>query len=293
MKEDLINLENQVSLNVKASYIDNNKPTVMMIHFSGGTSAIWNGVIPFLEKDFNLLIPDLRGHGKSSCPETGYHIDDIADDLHDLLKKMNIDSCHVVGSSLGAEVGVSLAAKHPEQVQSLVCEGAIFNEFGENGLFNGSREDIELEKEKLRAKLAERKEIVFDSHEEFISFYRKPIEDMGLWNEHFHEFINSCSQEGSGGYVHFYRNHVRNEYMNKYWDLDFGLYYKRIKCPVLFMPSEEEWREPKIKKSLDYFADLLDTYEIKLLENSLHAYVWMQMPEQASAAVKSFLKETI
>lgn len=293
MKEYLINLEKQVSLNVKASNIDSNKPTIILIHFSGGTSSIWSGVIPHLEKEFNLLVPDLRGHGKSSCPEKGYHIDEMANDLYHLLRKFNIDSCHIVGSSMGAEVGVSLAARHPELVQSLVCEGAIFNEFGENGLFNGSREDIELEKEKLRAKLAERKEIVFDSHEEFISFYRKPIEDMGLWNEHFHEFINSCSQEGAGGYVHFYKNHVRNEYMNKYWDLDFGTYYKKIKCPVLFMPSEEEWKDPKIKKSLDYFAGLLDTYEIKLLENSLHAYVWMQMPEQASAAVKSFLKETI
>lgn len=290
MIEQIIELENQLSINVKASEMDSKKPTVVLIHFSGGTSAIWNGVVPFLEDDFNLLIPDLRGHGKSSCPESGYHIEDMAEDLYFLIKELKIDCCHCVGSSLGAEVGVSLAAEHPELVQSLVCEGAIYNEFGEYGLFNGSIEEIELEKEKIRSRLAERREIVFPSREEFFSFYKKPINELGLWNQHFHEFIDSCWKESSnGGYVHFYKNHVRNEYMQKYWELEFEQYYRKIKCPVLFMPSKEEWSNPKIKKSLEYFASHLETCEITLLEDSLHAYMWMQMPEKGAKAVKTFL----
>jgi len=292
--EKKIQLENSIFLNVSYTEVNDQKPYLLLLHFSGGTSAIWNGVVPHLQEEFNLIIPDLRGHGKSDRPSSGYHIDDLAGDLHLLLLEFNVTRCHVVGSSMGAEVGLSLAATYPQLIESLVCEGALTNEFGEYGLMDGNDFEIKQEKEKLRNQLAERKEIIFPNREAFVHHYKNPLEKQGLWNEYFHTFIESCMEETSDGrVVHFYKKHVRNEYMDSYWDMLFEEYYKQIFCPVLFMPSEADWSNSRIKQNLHHFSSFLESFEITLLDQSLHAYVWMQMPEKAAAVVKVFLEKQL
>lgn len=290
MIEKRINLKNDLELNVSYSIGNEEKPAILLIHFSGGTLQMWNGIFPLLQNQYRIIAPDLRGHGKSNRPLTGYHIDDFANDMYQLLQKLGINKCHIVGSSLGAEVGLSLAASHPEIVLSLVSEGAIYNEFGEYGLFNGSKVEIEAEKDKLRQQLNERKLSRYQTKADFIEDFKAPLIRQALWNEHFWVFLESCAEElADGSYEHFYKNHVRTEYILKYWDICFEEYYKQVKCPVLLLPSEKEWMNPKIRHSLDYFISLLDEYEIYKIEGSIHAYVWMQQPNKAVGVVKEFL----
>lgn len=285
-----IHLENDIKLYVNHSIENKEKPVILLIHFSGGTSQMWNGIIPLLQKEYRIIAPDLRGHGKSDRPLTGYHIDDFSHDLLLLLHKLGINKCHVVGSSMGAEVGLSLAAANPDMVLSLVNEGAIYNQFGEQGLFNGSNAEIEEEKIRLSKKLNERKLSNYQTKAEFVEDLKAPLFKKGLWNDHFRIFIESCAEElADGSFEHFYKNYVRTEYIKKYCEIRFEEYYKKVKCPVQFLPSEEEWENPKIKYSLDYFASLLDEYEVYKIEGSIHAYVWMQQPIKAAEAVKKFL----
>ncbi|MFE8700147.1 alpha/beta fold hydrolase [Cytobacillus sp. FJAT-54145] len=291
MKEQKIKLSNSIELNV--IYQIEHKPTVLFLHFSGGTSKMWNGVLPLFKKDFSIIAPDFRGHGKSERPLTGYHIDDMANDLYLLLKELNIEKCHVVGSSLGAEVGLSLARAHPRMVLSLVCEGALANEFGEFGIFNGTEEEIDAEKDKINQILMERK---LPNHQTKIEAYgemKESFQQQGFWNEYFSSFIESCIEETEEGtFTSHYKNHVRIEYIQKYWELKFEEYYKNIACPILFLPSTEEWDNEKVRKSLESFISYLqDSYEIKHLKDSAHAYVWMQQPREASEVVKEFISK--
>lgn len=53
-------------------------------------------------------------------------VDDMANDIYLLLRKLNLEHCHIVGSSMGAEIGLSLVASHPEFVLSLICEEALY-----------------------------------------------------------------------------------------------------------------------------------------------------------------------
>lgn len=290
--EEKIQLKNSITLNVQHTLGGEGKPVVLLIHFSGGTSHMWDGVIPHLQQQYRIIAPDLRGHGKSDRPETGYHIDDFAHDLHLLLEELEIKGCHVVGSSMGAEVGLSLAAAHPERVLSLVCEGALYNEFGEYGLFKGSPAEIQAEKDKSTAQLHERILKTFPTKSAFIEEYKSPLEKEKLWNEHFHAFIESCIEElPDRNYEHFYKNHVRTEYIKKYMDVCFEEYYQKITCPILFLPSEEEWNNPKIRHSLDYFSSLAADFEIQKIEGSVHAYVWMQFPRKTAEIVGRFIKD--
>ncbi|MEK4327846.1 alpha/beta hydrolase [Paenibacillus sp. FSL R7-0297] len=291
MIEERISL-GQLAINVRYSL--NGKPIILFLHFSGGNLNMWEGILPQFQQDYSIIAPDLRGHGKSDKPETGYHIDEMAEDMYRLLQHLQVDKCHIVGSSMGAEVGLSLAAAHPERVLSLVCEGALNNEFGEYGIFNGTAEEITQRKEQLRAELGEREERMFNSIEEYVSEQRAELTKEGLWNPYFSAFYeNSLQQLPDGKYTYCYLNRVRTEYIVKYWDLSFEQYYHKIECPVLFLPSEEEWGDESIRRSLDAFAGLLDSYEITRIPDSLHAYVWMQLPIPAGQAVKDFLNKQL
>lgn len=287
MKEELIQLD-QIVMNVKYSL--DHKEVVLFLHFSGGNLNMWEGIIPQFSENYSVIAPDIRGHGKSDKPMTGYHIDDMVNDIYLLLRRLNVDCCHVIGSSMGAEVGLSLAASHPEVVQSLICEGALFNEFGEHGLFNGTADEIEQRKEDIRAQLAERKELIFQTREEYIQQEQDKLAQLGIWNEYFQAFFENNLQETEDHhFTYCYLNRVRTEYIEKYWSLQFEDHYKKVQCPILFLPSEEEWKNEKIRSSLDTFASLLNEYEIELVEEAIHAYVWMQQPTKVGEAARKFI----
>lgn len=289
MIEEMIKLDH-IGINVRYSLSD--KSVVLFLHFSGGNLNMWEGILPQFENEYSIIVPDFRGHGKSDKPLAGYHIDDMANDIYLLLERLNVECCHIVGSSMGAEIGLSLAASHPELVLSLICEGALYNEFGEYGLFNGTQEEIEHKKEVMRTVLAEREERVFKTKEEYIEEQRAELIQQGLWNEYFLAFFeHNLQQMQNGNFTYCYLNHVRTEYIQKYWDVKFEQYYKKVKCPILFLPSKEEWEDEKIRSSLSAFTSLLHTYEIEHIENSIHAYVWMQHPIAAGKAVKRFISK--
>jgi pimeloyl-ACP methyl ester carboxylesterase len=70
--------------------------------------------------EFRITTYDLRGHGYSDMPPTGYTTQDLATDLAHLLDTLNIERAHIVGHSFGADVALHFAILHPERVDRLV-----------------------------------------------------------------------------------------------------------------------------------------------------------------------------
>ena len=70
-------------------------------------------------KHFTCFSLDLRGTGESDKPDSGYSTEDLADDVAAFMQAANIPRAHIAGLSLGAGVGLWLAAKYPEKVKSL------------------------------------------------------------------------------------------------------------------------------------------------------------------------------
>jgi pimeloyl-ACP methyl ester carboxylesterase len=97
-------------------------PDVVMVHGITGNLAVWHlQLVPALAERCRVLTYDLRGHGYSDAPPTGYSPDDMATDLLDLLDAMEIDRPVVIGHSYGADVALYLAANHPERVREVVA----------------------------------------------------------------------------------------------------------------------------------------------------------------------------
>ena len=97
-------------------------PHVVMVHGITGNLAVWHlRLVPALSDRFRILTYDLRGHGRSDTPPTGYSPDAMAGDLLERLDALGIEQPTVVGHSYGADVALYLAAAHPERVRQVVA----------------------------------------------------------------------------------------------------------------------------------------------------------------------------
>src|ERR1700730_3205845 len=95
-------------------------PPLLLILGMSGASLHWGG--PFLEllrRDFEVIAYDHRGVGASSPLTGAITIGQLAEDASALLSALELDSAHVLGSSMGGMIAQELALKHPEQVRTL------------------------------------------------------------------------------------------------------------------------------------------------------------------------------
>lgn len=101
------------------------EPEVVMIHGLMANLVFWYvSVLPTLSRNFGVTVYDLRGHGLSGKPQSGYTSADMAKDLIGLLDYLEIDRAHLVGHSFGGAVALHAAVGYPERVRSLVLADA-------------------------------------------------------------------------------------------------------------------------------------------------------------------------
>ena len=104
-------------------------PWVTFVHGAGCSSAIWYKQIREFKKYFNVLLIDLRGHGKSKSPIyekiKSYSFDVISDEVVDVLEHLKIKTSHFVGISLGTIVIREIAERYPEKIKSMIMGGAV------------------------------------------------------------------------------------------------------------------------------------------------------------------------
>lgn len=94
---------------------------VVLLHGLATNMAFWYfGVAKALAQFARVTVVDLRGHGMSTMPESGYTADEMADDLSGVLSQLHIERAHLIGHSYGGLVAASFAAKHPTAVKSLI-----------------------------------------------------------------------------------------------------------------------------------------------------------------------------
>ncbi|MFI6096482.1 alpha/beta fold hydrolase [Lentzea sp. NPDC051213] len=119
---------NGLSTNVQLVPADgtqsNRTQTVVFLH-GMGTDSLASFYLtlapPVAAAGINVISYDLRGHGKTERPASGYTIADFVADLHDLLCQLDVEQVHLVGNSFGGTLAFSYAAAHPSRVRSIVC----------------------------------------------------------------------------------------------------------------------------------------------------------------------------
>lgn len=98
--------------------------SILLIHGLAGSSKAWDAVIPVLAERYDVIAPDLLGHGESAKPMGDYSLGAFASGLRDFLAVLDVPSVTIVGHSFGGGVAMQLAYQHPHLVDRLVLVGS-------------------------------------------------------------------------------------------------------------------------------------------------------------------------
>lgn len=96
------------------------KPPVILIHGLGEYGLGWGRLPVFLEPTYDVVAVDLRGHGMSDKPASGYGAQDLSADIFWLIKSLNLVQPVIIGHSMGATVAAEFARTNPKLTRGII-----------------------------------------------------------------------------------------------------------------------------------------------------------------------------
>lgn len=124
-------------------------PDVVLVHAVTSNQAVWvfSGLVEALAADFRVTAYDLRGHGMSDRPPTGYTSEVMAEDFRHLHAALGLKPAFVIGHSFGGVVGMHAALAAPECVRGVLLSDSFFPglrhvepNFGKMGIWKDVRD---------------------------------------------------------------------------------------------------------------------------------------------------------
>jgi pimeloyl-ACP methyl ester carboxylesterase len=123
---------------------------VIFLHsgYSRGILAFASQILDF-QRTYTCYFPDFRGHGRTRCNSLEWSTPQLADDIVEFMDRLNISKAHLIGYSLGANVGLYIAVKNPDRVSTLTtigtggfCDPSGADEFEPEWLVQNGQQDI-------------------------------------------------------------------------------------------------------------------------------------------------------
>jgi pimeloyl-ACP methyl ester carboxylesterase len=109
---------------------------VVLLHGFAETGHMWLPLIAELSGRHTVIVPDLRGFGQSAAPADGYSKVAMAQDIHALVKSLDLHRIRLVGHDIGLMVAYAYAAQYPAEVERLVLMEAFLPGIGDwNSVF--------------------------------------------------------------------------------------------------------------------------------------------------------------
>lgn len=107
----------------RKTFTETSKDVLVLAMGYGGSLRIWPAtLVEKLAKEFVVITYDNRGTGHSIIPQRTeeYTIKAMADDLHEVVNELNIESFKLLGYSMGSCIALQYAFDHPSRVKSLI-----------------------------------------------------------------------------------------------------------------------------------------------------------------------------
>lgn len=101
-------------------------PPVVLLHGLMGSGACWTPLARALEGEFDVVMPDARGHGGSSAPRGGYRYDDLAGDVMGLIAGLALSRPVLLGHSMGGMTAALVASRNAASVRALILVDPTF-----------------------------------------------------------------------------------------------------------------------------------------------------------------------
>jgi pimeloyl-ACP methyl ester carboxylesterase len=145
---------------------------VVLLHGWPTSSLLWEKEMPLLADRYTVIAPDLRGLGSSTKIPTGYDTNNLADDIHELVKSLGFRDIFLAGHDWGGAISYSYAAQFREEVRRLSIIEMIMPGFDEFDFWMKAEPDGEYFWEMHFHTLPEIPGRLISGHEEeYLNFY--------------------------------------------------------------------------------------------------------------------------
>lgn len=102
------------------------KPPVVLLHGLMTNGLCWTGLARTLERDYDVIMPDARGHGHSAVPDYGYRYEDLANDVAGLISALKLPPPVLIGHSMGGMTAAVVASRKPGLLRGVVLADPTF-----------------------------------------------------------------------------------------------------------------------------------------------------------------------
>ena len=263
------------------------KPPLVLLHGFNEYGLTWLRVAKELEENFDIIMLDARGHGRSDDIDSGFSSSLLVEDVVSVIHALNLDRPRIIGLSQGGTTVLHLAAKHPELIHSFIFEG-----WGENASSGESANTANLaNSEGYRAWynswLAWLEELRTLSHQErMVSALPQLLPTMGgiLWPED--EYVPMVE-----GYALFSLKLAR-EGMKLWADVDKedpNALLRQVSCPAMIMKHAWAFPAPGAQPEVREMPSEQPNIRVVYFENTGHL-IRRVVFEPHMALVREFLK---
>jgi pimeloyl-ACP methyl ester carboxylesterase len=97
---------------------------LVLLHGGGGAGVNWELIFDSAPPGYRLVIPDLRGHGRSTNPSMQFSFRQAAKDVLALMDRVRIDRFKAIGLSMGAKTLLHAATQQPDRIEAMVLVSA-------------------------------------------------------------------------------------------------------------------------------------------------------------------------
>jgi N-formylmaleamate deformylase len=101
------------------------RPSIVLIHGITDDGLCWSPVAEVLSDGHDVIMVDLRGHGKSEAPEQGYDRETMAAELSEMIYSLGLERPILIGHSLGGLVAMTLASLIPDLPLAMILEDPV------------------------------------------------------------------------------------------------------------------------------------------------------------------------
>lgn len=248
-------------------------PLVYLLHGLTAKSQDWQGTPDMLAKTgFHVFVFDMRGHGQSDKPESGYTPEDHARDIESCAEALGHLKLHVVGHSTGGRNALVFTALFPDRVLTLTIVDQTLTKDEESWkkyLQRYTEYPVPFSDEESLDKFLHKK---FHGDEERFVYYKGQFwrMDNGEWSWNF-------SPQAAWKTQKLGREKEAYDWLGK------------VKCPILFIKGgDSKYVSPQ---EADKIKGLLPNGQLVVVEKAEHA-VFRDNPEGFLKVLVPFLRES-
>lgn len=257
-----------IANNIKMYYEIHGKGyPLVLIEGLGYSTWMWYKQIEELSKFFKLIVFDNRGVGKTDKPDIEYSIEMFADDLADLLSKLDIKKAHILGVSMGGFIAQEFAIKYPCLVDKLILCSTSF----------GGLNSIPIPQDTLNIMLKGGGK--YNSLDEIKEAIGVALDKKTLQEDVLEKILNEKMTDPQPKYAY-----QRQLMAGASFDGENRL--EKIKSETLILAGRGDRVVPSENASL--LKEKISCSEVKIIENAGHVF-FMEQPEITNRFITDFL----